>query len=62
MKDPNRIDGIIDELLALWKENPDWRLGQVIANVVRAQTGAAHCDPFYLRDDEMLEGIRRLSL
>lgn len=32
MRDPNRIDGILAQLGKLWKEFPDLRLGQLIAN------------------------------
>lgn len=31
-RDPERIDGLIERLRALWKANPDLRLGQLIMN------------------------------
>jgi hypothetical protein len=35
MRDPNRIDRIIEKLSALWKTQPDMRLGQLLVNVIR---------------------------
>ena len=56
MRDPNRIDTMLDELKQLWMTDPDWRLGQLIANLSRA---AGIEDPFYIEDDHMLEIIRK---
>lgn len=57
MRDPDRIDPLINKLKAVWKDNPDWRLGQLIANVVRVETGAVNCDPFHIEDYEMDHGL-----
>ena len=35
MRDPNRIDSVIEKLRALWKTQPDMRLGQLLVNVIR---------------------------
>jgi hypothetical protein len=32
MRDPNRIDRIIEYLRQAWHRNPDWRLNQLIIN------------------------------
>jgi hypothetical protein len=34
MRDPARIDRIIDEIRELWKASPDLRLGQLLSNSV----------------------------
>ena len=47
MRDPKRIDRICDLLKILWKQVPDWRLGQLISNVIERQ------DPFYIEDEDM---------
>lgn len=60
-RDPDRIDLVIHELERAWKRHPDWRLGQLIANAYRQQTGRVECDPFYLEDDKMLAGIRAMG-
>ena len=28
MRDPKRIDEVMNELTEIWKANPDWRFGQ----------------------------------
>jgi uncharacterized protein YihD (DUF1040 family) len=47
MRNPHRIPKILNEIERVWKENPNLRLGQLIANVV---------DPKYLYEinDEIL--------
>jgi len=61
MRDPNRISDFCDRLKAAWSVNPDWRLGQLIANAVRVETGAVNCDPFYIEDDKLIDGIELVS-
>ena len=47
MRDPRRIDLIMDDLHALWELEPDLRLGQLM-------TILAACDDlFYIEDDEL---------
>ena len=48
MRDVNRIDKVLDEIKAIWKANPDLRLGQLLLNVVR--------DPalYFIEDDELV--------
>lgn len=69
MRDPARIDPIIEELRAYWKAHPDMRLGQIISNALpRNAPGVRQwnaelpepLDPFYVEDDDLLEGIRNL--
>ena len=58
MRDPNRIDKVIDAVKEAWKENPEWRLGQLIVNISRA----ANCsDPFFLEDDRLMGVITAVS-
>jgi len=45
MRDPDRIDRILDQLRITWKRVPDWRLGQLVVNVTERP------DPFYVEDD-----------
>lgn len=35
MRDPARIDQILDLLREVWKQSPDLQLGQLIVNAVR---------------------------
>lgn len=59
MRDPKRIDDVLKELGKFWKEVPDWRLGQVIANISRDCGMSA--DPFYLEDDKLLTKLREYN-
>ena len=50
------------EMLQEYSEKlPHWRIGQIIANAVRAYDGRLNCDPFYMSDDELLEGLKKLD-
>lgn len=40
MRDPERIDKIVEELRVFWKMNPDQRLTQLIMNATRTRDGA----------------------
>lgn len=51
MRDPKRIDPLLEELRKYWKNNPDLRLGQIISNTARI---AGHSDPFFIEDGDML--------
>ena len=54
MRDPERIERICDLLKEVWKQYPDWRLGQLIFNL----TGKYDC--FYVEDnvlEEKLKGV-----
>ena len=51
MRDPKRIYDFCIKLAAFWSEEPDWRFGQLICNVL----GTSKIDPFFLEEDEMLE-------
>lgn len=58
MRDPNRIYEILAEVSKVWHGLPDWRLGQLIANVSRA------CkieDPFFLEDDQLLAFLKDVT-
>ena len=60
MRDPNRIDPIIEKLTEVWKLHPDWRLCQVLANIA-VLTGWKQSDLFHFEDDELLKGIEGLN-
>jgi len=55
MRDPERIDEIIEELWLCWQRNPDLRLGQLIYNI----NGSGQEDFFYPEDDLWLEWIKK---
>ena len=51
---------MMDELTEFWKAHPDWRFGQLVANCIRAYDGRLNCDPFFIEDDKLLEGLRNM--
>lgn len=44
MRDPRRIDDLLDLLRQFWHSQPDLRFGQILAAVT------CHGDPFYVED------------
>lgn len=56
MRDPNRIDHVLEVLARYWKANPDARLSQIIANATAAGT-RSRVDPYYVEDDTVVTGI-----
>ena len=65
MRDPGRIDEIIELVKQLWTSYPDWRFGQLICTV---STKLGYEDPFFVEDDlfkkkieELLESTKHFS-
>ena len=54
MRDPARIDRLVELLRAVWNAHPDWRLGQLIMNV----NPNGHSDPFHIPDDQWERALR----
>ena len=51
MRDEERIDVFCEKLRQYWHKVPDWRFGQLVANVLGE-------DPFYIEDDRAEEAFR----
>jgi uncharacterized protein YihD (DUF1040 family) len=56
MRDPARIDALLEKLGRIWKTSPDMRLGQLMY-YFSAKTNLT--DPFYLEDDVLIELLDR---
>lgn len=55
MRNPKRIKFVLRELERLWLQVPDWRLGQLVFNIVGR-------DPFYIEDYDLVEkGFEQFS-
>jgi len=52
MRDPNRINRVLDVIRRIWTKNPDLRFTQMILNV-----GGDNEDIFFLEDDELAERL-----
>ena len=52
MRDPKRIDRILQEISNIWHKYPDMRLGQLICNVLQ--------DPalYYIEDEELVNYLK----
>ena len=59
MRDPDRIEPMLDLLREVWMQAPDLRLGQIVVNAVRP--GEPVPAVFYMDDDKMAEGLRALA-
>lgn len=54
MRDPNRIDKVLKELGDIWKQVPDWRLGQLFCNLQRFEG----TDLFFYEDEKLIEALK----
>lgn len=52
MRDPKRIPKILKEIEEVWKKYPDYRLGQLIGNIIR--------DPafYYIEDEDFVKLLK----
>jgi uncharacterized protein YihD (DUF1040 family) len=57
MRDPARINEVLETLRAAWQLDPDLRLGQLIVNAVRPSSPCP--EVFYVEDDKLAEGLAR---
>jgi hypothetical protein len=55
MRDPARIDGVLNAIRRAWKQEPDLRLGQLI--VVAARPKEPCPEVFSLEDTELMKGL-----
>lgn len=56
MRDPARIDDLIEKLWDAWRANPDLRLGQLLVNLIRP--GEPCPAVFYFEDAELLKRLQ----
>ena len=59
MRDPNRIEPMLQLLRDVWSENPDLRLGQIVVNAVRPSEPAP--EVFHAEDDRVADGLEALA-
>ena len=52
MRDPKRIDVILQEIGAIWRKYPDMRLGQLIGNVLEGPS------LYYVEDDSLVKALK----
>jgi uncharacterized protein YihD (DUF1040 family) len=54
MRDPKRIDEVLELIRQIWKEKPDLRLTQLILNA------RDKYDPYYMEDDVLVKRLREV--
>ena len=54
MRNPNRIQPILDRLRKLWEAHPELRLGQLIGNVFDYSSKP---DIYYFEDEEFIDKL-----
>jgi uncharacterized protein YihD (DUF1040 family) len=59
MRDPARIDQVLDVLRRVWTKNPDLRLGQLIVNAVGPQEPCP--EVFGIEDSVLARRLQRLA-
>lgn len=57
MRDPDRIDTVLNKLRTFWKANPDLRLGQIISNAT--QTAWSDVLDLSRSEDDWSDTLRR---
>lgn len=57
MRNPGRIRKFCNQIADIWESQcPDWRFGQLIENVYRANNVSV---PFYIEEDEMMKYFKK---
>ena len=56
MRDPKRMNEVLQVLHELWSRYPDWRLTQLFCNMQRA---VGH-DMFYMEEDKLIDIMKFL--
>lgn len=51
MRDPKRIDEVLNTVKTVWEQYPDMRFGQLVVNILGI-------DPFYIEDDVILKAFQ----
>ena len=59
MRDPKRIDRVLATIRGAWLKVPDWRLGQLLVNVVEPREPCPEL--FSVEDDQLEHLVARLS-
>lgn len=59
MRDPIRIDEVLEVIRIYWKQNPDLRLGQIVSNATQAAK-EKELAPFSDHGDVWSDLVRRL--
>lgn len=61
MRDPARIDEVLDQIKILWKESPDQRLFQLLLNYTRTSSGPIEESRWLwlMEDHKLLDNLKK---
>ena len=59
MRDPERIDVVLEVIRFYWKQDPDLRLMQLLYNAAKLQNPSQN-DFFYLEDEALIEALAEM--
>ena len=54
MRDPRRIDEVLNIIKIYWEQHPDLRLCQLLSNIAVSNGWVEGNDLFYLEDDQLI--------
>ena len=58
MRNPDRIPQVLEGIEHIWRQHPDWRLGQLICNLT-AWADPDASSPYDIEDETLLVEIER---
>ncbi len=62
MRDINRIPKMLKLIETVWREVPDWRLGQLLVNVVNTLGGVPMDNNlFYIEDEDLMKALEKIA-
>lgn len=67
MRDPKRINKILEQIKEIWKANSDWRLGQLVINVMSSDSVSGlpmrptENEIFNFEDDELINALDKAT-
>ena len=61
MRDPRRIDNLLNIIRVYWKKNPNMRLSQILS-IAAYKAQWINKDLFYLEDNKLFEGLTKLMV
>ena len=59
MRDPQRIEYILNEIREIWEQVPDWRLGQLLLNAIEPETPCP--EVWFIEDTRLLRRLAHLN-
>lgn len=61
MRDPARINRIVEKLRAFWLAHPDFRLTQLIDSAAHTGSDKSVSDVYFVEDDATERGLDKLN-